>query len=607
MRFVIGTADSKNIKVDAMILSDTRALFNASSGLGKSWLLRLTAEHVASSIQTIIVDPEGEYPTLREKLDILIVSENGDLRADIRSARLLARRLAETGVSAVIDLYELPGKDDPWLKRRMFVSEFVSELMNLPKSLYHPMLVMVDEAHQFAQEKPSGDSMMWNGKKVYPAMLSRSAIRSMMSAGRKRGIGGLLATQRISKIDKDSIADVRNYFIGGSTLDIDQQRAGDILGMSKAESVTLRDLDPGMFYAFGPAIDGKGVIKFTSGQVQTTHPKAGQRGSIVVPKASTQIAGIVEQIGDLPAIAEEEAQTIETLKKDNADLRRQLRERPVEVKPETRIERVEVPVLPQEQYDAILNSLSHLQEHAEDIKAVAETIYKYPDEIKTTLNNLQQTIEKYSTSVPTINSMRAKMGTEPIMGADHIRGRDRTVKQIVNTAPPPRPVSDVLQNGLTGPMQRILDAMAWLESVGLFRHKRSIVALLAGYSASSTGFTIPLGLLRKSGLITYPDSETADLTDAGRAAANPEPAPLTTEELHRKIFAKLSGPQGRILKPLIEKYPQPMNREELANQAGYSATSTGFTIPLGNLRTMGLIDYPSSSEAIALPVLFLEK
>ena len=55
MKFVIGTSDSKNIKVDAMVLTDTRALINASSGLGKSWLMRLVAEHVASSVQTILM------------------------------------------------------------------------------------------------------------------------------------------------------------------------------------------------------------------------------------------------------------------------------------------------------------------------------------------------------------------------------------------------------------------------------------------------------------------------------------------------------------------------------------------------------------------------
>jgi uncharacterized protein len=588
MKFIIGTSDSKSIKVDAMVLSDTRALINASSGLGKSWLLRLTAENVASSIQTMIIDPEGEYPTLREKLDILIVSENGDLRADIRSARLLARRLAETGVSAVIDLYELPGKEDPWLKRRMFVAEFLGELMNLPKKLYHPMLVMVDEAHQFTQEKPSNDFMMWNGQKVYPALLSRSAIRSMMSAGRKRGIGGLLATQRISKIDKDSIADVRNYFIGGTTLDIDQQRAGDILGMSKAEAVALRDLDPGTFYAFGPAIDGKGVVMFTSGQVQTTHPKAGQRTSVVVPKASTQIAGIVEQFGDLPAIAEEEAQTLDRLKKESADLKRQLRQRPTQTKVEPRIERVEVPVIGDKELDA-------LQTTADQLKLVGVDLSEGLASFNTTVKDLAAVLQK-------ANGYHQQ---KPPIGVDFGRAKDQTVKAVVKTDQ--SKITSVEE--ITGPMQRILDAIAWMESIGIYRPQRTIIAFLVGYSSiKSKGFVNPLSSLKTSGLISYPNSKTVDFTEAGRALANPQEIPLTTSELHRVIFSKLPGPESRILQLLIDAHPYPVQRDELAAKVGYtSVKSKGFVNPMSRLRSIGLIDYPSSTEAVALPVLFLER
>src|SRR5258706_354554 len=85
-------------------------------------------------------------------------------------------------------------------------------------------MVMVDEAHQFAQQEITNDTYMLDGEKVNPSMLSRSAIRSLMSAGRKRGIGGILATQRVSNIDKDPIADARNGLIGGTTFDIDQRR-----------------------------------------------------------------------------------------------------------------------------------------------------------------------------------------------------------------------------------------------------------------------------------------------------------------------------------------------------------------------------------------------
>jgi hypothetical protein len=45
-------------------------------------------------VQTIILDNEGEFATLREKVDVLLIGDGGELPADVRSAGLLARRLS---------------------------------------------------------------------------------------------------------------------------------------------------------------------------------------------------------------------------------------------------------------------------------------------------------------------------------------------------------------------------------------------------------------------------------------------------------------------------------------------------------------------------------
>jgi hypothetical protein len=47
-------------------------------------------------------------------------------------------------------------------------------------------------------------------------------------------------------------------------------------------------------------------------------------------------------------------------------------------------------------------------------------------------------------------------------------------------------------------------------------------------------------------------------------------------------------------------------KDELAQLAGQSPTSSGYTNNLGSLRSLGLIDYPTPGYAVALPVLFLE-
>jgi hypothetical protein len=586
------TPDGKAVQVDPLILSDTRALFSASSGLGKSWLLRLIAEHVASSIQTIIIDPEGEFSTLREKLDVLIVSENGDLRADIRSAGLLARKLAETGVSAVIDIYDLPGKEDPWVKRRMFVSQFISELMNLPKKFYHPMIVMVDEAHQFAQEETTSDSYVLNGVKVNPSILSRSAIRSLMSAGRKRGIGGMLATQRISKIDKDAIADARNIFIGGTTLDIDQRRAGDILGMNKSEFTSLRDLEPGTFYAFGPAVEGKGIVQFTSAKVQTTHPKAGQRSSIVVPKASTQIADIVDQFGDLPAIVEEEAKTLQTLIKENNDLKRELRARPTQTQTETKVERVGVPVITDEQIKA-------LEDRAVDVKGITEELSEFKAEIVSLLNGKIEKLEKagFDISAAVTEARRPSKPSQPARASIPVRTAKPVIQKQADF-----PTSET--GSLTGPQQRILDAIAWFENIGNETPSQVAVAFLAGYTYGGGAFNNPRGALRSMGLVEYA-RDSISLTSEGRKYASIQQSPLTAEKLQSRVMNVLPGPHKKILSVLIDAYPNALPKRQVAELSGY-AEGGAFNNPLGRLRSMGLVDYPQPGYAVAESLLFLE-
>src|SRR5580698_5530072 len=95
----------KKLELDLPTLVDTRLLIQANSGGGKSWLLRLIAER--AGIQTIVLDNEGEFASLREAADVLLVGAGGELPADPRHAALLGRRLLEYKVSAVVDLYEL--------------------------------------------------------------------------------------------------------------------------------------------------------------------------------------------------------------------------------------------------------------------------------------------------------------------------------------------------------------------------------------------------------------------------------------------------------------------------------------------------------------------
>src|SRR5216683_1340120 len=294
------------LELDLPALVDTRLLIQANSGGGKSWLLRLIAER--AGIQTIVLDNEGEFASLREAVDVLLVGGGGELPANPRHAALLARRLLEYKVSAVIDLYELK-----LAERRHFVKLFLESLIHLPRDLWRPTLVILDEAHIYCPERGSGEAE------------STEAVISLMSQGRKRGYAGVIATQRLSKLHKDASAEANNVIIGRTWLDADQARAGDALGLSKADRLKLRDVGQGEFYAFGPALGQPGVVHFRSDQVRTTHPRPGKRHLLTAPAPSRAIRGVLGKFADLPQEVEEEIRGFDEARRRIAELERQIK------------------------------------------------------------------------------------------------------------------------------------------------------------------------------------------------------------------------------------------------------------------------------------------
>jgi hypothetical protein len=142
--------------------------------------------------------------------------------------------------------------------------------------------------------------------------------------------------------------------------------------------------------------------------------------------------------------------------------------------------------------------------------------------------------------------------------------------------------------------------------IGVRQASKTQVALFAQASPKSSGYTNNLGALRTAGLIDYPAPGAAALTEPGRAIADHVSAPRTHEDLLAYVRRLIGPARSRIVDALVAVYPEPLRKEELADRAGASATSSGYTNNLGSLRTLGLIDYPAPGYAVATPVLFLE-
>jgi hypothetical protein len=84
-------------------------------------------------------------------------------------------------------------------------------------------------------------------------------MTNLMCRGRKRGLAGIVATQRLAKLAKNVAAEASNFLMGRTFLDIDMARAADLLGMERRQAEQIRDLQRGHFLGLGPAVSRRPV------------------------------------------------------------------------------------------------------------------------------------------------------------------------------------------------------------------------------------------------------------------------------------------------------------------------------------------------------------
>lgn len=538
------TGTVKGLTIDVPRLIDTRVLIQSNSGGGKSWLLRRMLEQTASHVQQIVLDIEGEFSTLREKFDYVICAPQGaDAVATPQTATVLARRLRETRVSAIIDMYELKMHE-----RRRFVRLFLDELIETPKTMWHPALVVIDEAHHFCPEKGEAESF--------------SAVIDLASRGRKRGLACLLATQRLSKLHKDAAAECLNKAIGRTGLDVDVKRAADELGMNPREAIqTLRNLDPGEFFCFGPALS-KEVTKVTVGTVLTTHPKSGDRAISTPPAPSEKIRKILSELTDLPKAAEQEARNLAELKMENARLKRELTVAKKAQPAPTKIERIEVPIVGKRAYAGIKEAASEMR------KAMS----KIRDIHKAWESNLTVTDQRISELCRTLE----RVGSQPVPPPLIVAPTPTPSRPAIAPHQPP-----IDSTGLGKCERAILTVLA--THGPCFRGK---LALLAGYSWSGS-FQNSLGSLRTSGYIVGSNSEAMQITDTGVVALE-QFEPLPTGQALRDYWLNRFGKCEKAILQSLFAHPEGLNKDQLCELTGYTFSGS-FQNSLGALRTAGVL------------------
>ncbi|MEL7728634.1 ATP-binding protein [Citromicrobium bathyomarinum] len=265
----IGTDSAgQGICVDVEELLATRLLVQGNSGSGKSHLLRRLLEQTAGLVQQIVIDPEGDFTSLADPFDHIVIDGAAH---SVREIEALARRVRQHRVSVVLALDELEVE-----QQIRCAALFLSALFDAPREHWYPALVVVDEAQMFA---PAAAGELAEDTR----RMTLSAMTNLMCRGRKRGLAGIVATQRLAKLAKNVAAEASNFLMGRTFLDIDMQRAADLLGMDRRQAERIRDLQRGHFLGLGPAISRRPVAVHI-GNVQTGGKNAAE-GLMPLPQA----------------------------------------------------------------------------------------------------------------------------------------------------------------------------------------------------------------------------------------------------------------------------------------------------------------------------------
>lgn len=532
------------------------------TGSGKTYAAKGVVEGLLESdTRVCIIDPTGAWHGLRSSATgksagypvVIFGGTHADLPLGAAHGEAIAEIIGTSSTPAIIDTSQMKVGE-----RTRFFADFADALIRKNRG---PLHLVIDEAHLFAPQGKVNDPQSG-------AMLH--AANNLVSLGRSRGLRIMLITQRPAKLHKDSLTQVETLvalrLIAPQDRKAVEEWIKDNADQDKGREIisSLATLKTGQAWIWAPEI---GVLE------RVAFPKIRTFDSSKAPEDDASGSGPVLAPIDREAIAAR-LQTVaaDALANDPARLKARIRE-----------------------LEAHAKKANGAALSASDVTAAEERGYQRG------LNVGRQEIEQLRRSMRSavMTAVEAAFKQEPAIQA--LAPATRSVA----TPAPKKAVIAAPSDDLSGPEQRIVDAIAWLESTtGKEEQEQTAVAFMANYTYGAGSFNNPKGSLNGKGLVQYVPGNKIKLTNVGRTLARVPDEALTPDELHRRVLGRLPGPEQRVLKPLLDAYPEPVDGPELAAAAGYTFGAGSFNNPRGRLRSLGLVEYVGNGQVVASECLF---
>jgi len=270
----------------------SRTYIASETRFGKSHTARKIIEECFGHVGIIIIDPEGEYTSLREKYPFIIIGRDVPIEVETatlqaQTAEFMAQQVLETSSSVIIDLSVTAdvesGKD--------YVDAFLRRFFHLQTIMKKPYLVLIEEAEDFGPESGS------------PGTRTCLEISiTLARRGGKRGIGVIFVGHRPAWISKGILSQCPNKAIGR----IEQPDMKALEDVARVPHSIVEKLVPktdekgetiysgpevGVFYFTGDWVEKASFVKV--GPVQTTELGTSPE---IIPRPAEDIQTVIETL-----------------------------------------------------------------------------------------------------------------------------------------------------------------------------------------------------------------------------------------------------------------------------------------------------------------------
>lgn len=554
------------------------------TGSGKSSLLRLMVEDKISRHKRVcVIDPKGDWYGLKLTADgrkanndvitfgDFVNEDAADVPINEHSGRHIAELISSGNRPCVIGFRG-------WMPGRMtkFWIDFASTLFN---SKSGELYLDIDEAHNFAPkgkvlDPEAGKSLHWTNR--------------ILSEGRGLGLIIGVASQRPQKVHNDTLTCCETLFAMRVVHAADRNAIEDwIEGCGdKVQGVKvlneLASMARGEAYVWSPENNfGPKRVQFplfatfdsfAPPQLQKKITSAGWAG-VDLEEVKAKLSKVIE---------ETKANDPKELKKQNAELRKALQTSEARV--------VKVEPLPAEKIYVVRDEDMALIERARNEFA----------QLRELLNEKFESTHAMMRELNTLHDRLLSIKTQGMKATV-----PRTFSPLPRTAPRVAPQNGRLAsatppatNGdlhLSKTQQRILDALAWFESIGTQEPTALQVGAVALIDSTGGHFSNTVGPLSSSGLIVRGNG-TLQLTDDGRKYARVPDSLGTMEDYHQMLRERVrrcnsaGGKTVEMLNAIIERGDGDITAQELGEAVDIDHTGGHFSNMIGPLGTLGLIE-----------------